>query len=126
MKTKQKWLGALIVGLALAHSTLMNAQKLFTLEDLNFGGTNYRNMLPENRYTTWWGDELVRLEADHCNLVNKNNGKETSLFTLADIQPLTQSDEHDQMRHLYNAEFPYPGQSIVKLINGKEVADEDE
>ena len=121
MKTKQKWLGALIVGLALAHSTLMNAQKLFTLEDLNFGGTNYRNMLPENRYTTWWGDELVRLEADHCDLVNKNNGKETSLFTLAHIQPLTQSDEHNQMRHLYNAEFPYPGQSIVKLINGKEL-----
>ena len=26
------------------------AQKQFTLEDLNFGGKNYHNMTPENRY----------------------------------------------------------------------------
>ncbi|MBO4826388.1 MAG: S9 family peptidase [Prevotella sp.] len=99
----------------------MNAQMEFTLEDLNYGGTNYRNMVPENRYTTWWGDELVRLEQDHCATANKHNGKETQLISLDDICQLTQSDEHNQMRHLYNAEFPYPGQSIVKLINGKEL-----
>ena len=34
--------GLFIVGLALAHSTLRNAQKLFTLEDLNFGGNNFQ------------------------------------------------------------------------------------
>ena len=52
----------------------------FTLEDLNFGGTNYRNMVPKNRYTAWWGDELVRIDADACYLVNKQTGKETELF----------------------------------------------
>ena len=36
--------------------------KEFTLEDLNFGGTNYRNMIPGNRWLTWWGDQLVRLD----------------------------------------------------------------
>jgi dipeptidyl-peptidase-4 len=25
-------------------------QKLFTLEDLNFGGTNYRNLQPSNKW----------------------------------------------------------------------------
>ena len=51
----------------------MNAQKNFTLEDLNFGGTNYRNMVPENRWTAWWGDQLVRLDVDACYLVDKAN-----------------------------------------------------
>ena len=30
--------------------------KQFSLEDLNFGGTNYHNMIPEYRNITWWGD----------------------------------------------------------------------
>ena len=39
----------------------MTAQdKLFTLEDLNFGGTNYRNMQPKNLFLTWWGDQLIQ------------------------------------------------------------------
>ena len=42
----------------------MNAQKTLTLEDLNFGGTNYRNMVPKNRWCTWWGDELVRQDIE--------------------------------------------------------------
>ena len=35
------------VALLLAMTTM--AQKQFTLEDLNFGGTNYKNMVPANR-----------------------------------------------------------------------------
>ena len=31
----------------------MAQQKRFTLEDLNFGGTNYRKMLPKNLWLTW-------------------------------------------------------------------------
>lgn len=38
-----------------------NGLRAFTLEDLNFGGTNYHNMVPKNRYTTWWGDEARAL-----------------------------------------------------------------
>ena len=30
-------------------------EKTFTLEDLNFGGNNYRNMVAKNRWCTWWG-----------------------------------------------------------------------
>ena len=41
--------------------TSMSAQdKLFTLEELNFGGKNYHRMQHENKWLTWWGDELIR------------------------------------------------------------------
>ena len=42
----------------------MTAQRLFTLEDLNYGGNNYYNLLPKNLYTTWWGDQLMYLDAE--------------------------------------------------------------
>ena len=57
------------------------AQQQFTLEDLNFGGKNYRNMIPQNRSLTWWGDQLVRLSNDTCWTINPVNGKEKVLFT---------------------------------------------
>ena len=61
----------------------MMAQKQFTLEELNFGGKSYRQFVPENRYTTWWGDELIRTDANQCSVIDKKTGKETPLFTLA-------------------------------------------
>jgi dipeptidyl-peptidase-4 len=54
--------------------------RTFTLEDLNFGGNNYRNMVPQMRYTAWWGDRLVSLDDEQCSLVD-GNGRETTLFT---------------------------------------------
>ena len=98
----------------------MAQNKQFTLEELNYGGKNYRQTVPETRYLTWWGDELVRTEAEYCSVIDKKTGAEKNLFTLADIQALTNSDEHNQMRHLYNAAFPYPDKTVVMLINGKE------
>ena len=38
--------------------------KQFSLEDLNFGGNNYYNMSPKNRYTAWWGETLVHNDYD--------------------------------------------------------------
>ena len=52
--------------------------KEFTLEDLNFGGTNYRNMIPGNRWLTWWGDQLVRLDVEECYLVDKRLGNDVT------------------------------------------------
>ena len=107
--------------MALMTTLLAMGQKEFTLEDLNYGGSNYHRMTPENRYLTWWGDELIRLEADYCSIIDKKTGTEKVLFMLDDIKPLTQSNEQNEMRHLYNAKFPYPGESIVQLINGQEL-----
>ena len=119
MMMKHNNLVAILVTL-LSLPSMMYAQKEFTLEDLNFGGKNYHNMVPENRYLTWWGDELVRNDAQACYLVDKKTGEETQLFTLDEIAGMTQSSEQNRMRHLYNASFPKGGETVVALINGQE------
>ena len=99
-------------------TTAVNAQKQFTLEDLNFGGKNYHNMVPKNRYLTWWGDQLVRTDTEECSLVNKKTGKETVMFTVDDINKWDGTDDSTKIRHLFYASLPYPEKSLV-LINGK-------
>ena len=42
----------------------------FSLEDLNFGGYNYRNLQPENMWLTWWGDQLVQTDVEECSLID--------------------------------------------------------
>ncbi len=100
----------------------MSAQKkLFTLEDLNFGGNNYRNLQPENKWYTWWGDELIRTDVEKCYLVDKKTGKEKLLFTLDQVNKWADSNEEENryVRHLMNATFPYPDQPLVALGNKK-------
>ena len=96
-------------------STLM---KEFTLEDLNFGGTNYRSMIPQNRRLTWWGDQLVRLEAKECYLVDKKTGKETVFFTVDEVNEWMGSSLDNGLRSLNGARFPYADQSVVLLNHG--------
>jgi dipeptidyl-peptidase-4 len=58
-------LGVTLTLLLSATTMSMSAQeekKLFTLEDLNYGGKNYRQMSPENRYYEWKGEIPVRKE----------------------------------------------------------------
>ena len=93
-------------------------QKLFTLEELNFGGKNYRKFVPENRYTTWWGDELIRTDANQCSVINKKTGKESILFTLEEINKYAVSDGSSQVKNLFSASFPYPDKPLVILRNG--------
>ena len=69
----------------------MSAQKLFTLEDLNFGGTNFHNLRPENIFLTWWGDQLIQTDVEECY-----------------------TDDH-YVRQLTNATFPYPNEKLVML-----------
>lgn len=40
------------------------AQKLLTLEDVMWSGSNYYNLMPENKYTAWWGNQAVETTAD--------------------------------------------------------------
>ena len=101
----------------------MSAQdkKLFTLEDLNFGGNNYRNLQPENMWLTWWGDQLVQTDVETCHLIDVKTGKKKLLFTLEDVNKWADSDEEANryVRHLMNATFPYPDQPLVALGNKK-------
>ena len=98
-------------------ATSIQAQELkkFTLEDLNYGGNNYHNMIAENRWTTWWGDELVRTDAENCKLINKNTGKETLLFTLDDIKAKSGLNIHS----LFNVSFPEGKKPLVLLSDSK-------
>ena len=94
-------------------------QKLFSLEDLNYGGNNYRNLQPENKWFTWWGDQLVHTDVEECFLVDKKTGKETRLFTLDEVNKWADSNEEENryVRHLMNASFPYPDKPLVALGN---------
>lgn len=109
----------LLIILAAIASQQTMAQKQFTLEDLNYGGTNYRNFVPQNCYTTWWGDRLIRQEADECSTIDKKSGRETRLFTLDEINAWCGTTQDNKVRSLYYAAFPYADKSLV-AIDGKQ------
>ncbi|WP_028908978.1 S9 family peptidase [Prevotella sp. AGR2160] len=104
---------------ATAQNSKQNNKKTLTLEDLNFGGVHYREHLPENRWTAWWGNELIRLDADKLSLVDKNTGKETPLITLDAINAITKGNTDLDVHTLYYASFPYADKPLVFLDNGK-------
>jgi dipeptidyl-peptidase-4 len=116
MKIKT-WLLAFFV---ISFFTPMSAQdKLFSLEDLNFGGTNYYKMQPKNMYFTWWGEKLVNTDVEECYLIDTKTGKKDLLFTLDDVNTWAGSDDVKFVRHLMNATFPYPDKPIVAVGNRK-------
>ena len=89
--------------------------RLFSLEDINFGGVNYHKFVPENRWTTWWGDELIRLDAEYCSVVDKNTGKEKKLLTAAQLKK-----DGLTVHSFYSALFPEAGKTIVILRAGNQ------
>lgn len=101
--------------------TTVNAQqKEFTLEDLNFGGTNYHNMTPKNKSLAWWGDQLIHLDVEECYTVDIKTGKEKRLFTIDDINKWAGTkDDSDKIRNMLYASFPYPDQPLL-LIRRKD------
>ena len=118
MTIKQIIVGTMLSTIIFAPQS-MSAQKQFTLEDLNYGGNNFHNMVPKNRYTAWWGDQLVRTDAEFCALIDKNTGKETRLFSVDDINKWVASIGNIKVHSLYHATFPYPNQQLVLLNTSK-------
>ena len=97
------------------------AQQQFTLEDLNFGGTNYQKMIPQNRPLKWWGDQLVRLSRDTLWTVNPQNGKEKVLFTRAQLNKRAGlTADSLQVRRLNMALFPYADKPLALVYNDSE------
>ena len=97
--------------------TMQAQDRLFTLEDLNFGGTNYANLRPQNMWLTWWGDQLVQTDVEACYQIDTQTGKKRPLFTLDEVNRWAGSDDTRYVRHLMNASFPYPDQPLVMLGN---------
>ena len=120
MKIKTRLIALVSVALLTISSITMTAQdKLFTLEELNFGGVNYRQTQPKNMWLTWWGERLVQTDVEECNIIDTKTGKKSKLFTLEDINKWANSDDETYVRHLMNATFPYPDKPIVVLGNRK-------
>ena len=119
MMKNNTWLLALLA-FHLSFFTPMSAQdKLFSLEDLNFGGNNYHRMQPKDLFLTWWGEKLVNTDVEECYLIDTKTGKKDLLFTLDDINTWAKSDDVKYVRHLMNATFPYPDKPIVAVGNRK-------
>ena len=117
-KTKRQGMLLMLISLLVLP---MLAQQQFTLEDLNFGGTNYRNMIPKNRTLMWWGDQLVRLSGDTCWTVNPQNGKEKVLFTRAQLNKRAALNADSlQVKRLNMASFPYADKPLVLVYNDSE------
>ena len=112
MKIKKRLCTLGFLGI-LGTMTMTAQDKLFTLEDLNFGGTNYRNMVPKNLWLTWWGDELMELDAERAYYYpDSKNDQFKTFFSLGDLG----EDWHSLM----NVKYPYPNEPLVLVSNGKE------
>ncbi|MBP3775640.1 MAG: S9 family peptidase [Prevotella sp.] len=95
----------------LSHLPMTAQDKLFTLEDLNYGGNNYRNLQPENMWLTWWGDQLMYLDAEEGGTIDSQGNKKV-IFKLKDLGK--------EWHSAYSAQYPYPIQNVVYLKNNKE------
>jgi len=107
-----KSLTTLLIILSIPVAAIAQNLKTFSLEDLNFGGRNYHNMIAKNRWAAWWGDELIRLDVEECMLVNKTNGKETLLFNINDINSI---EGVAKAKSLQYCSFPEGDKTIVKI-----------
>ena len=115
MKTNHLGRCAMLVVATILSTTLMAQDKLFTLEDLNFGGSNYRNMTPQAKYYTWWGDMLVETGREACTGINPKTQKQQALLAIGDIN--ANLDESEKILRLDYASFPYPDSTIVMFIS---------
>ena len=111
MTTNRSFIRLALIAVLAAMSTMTMAQdKQFTLEDLNFGGNNYRNMIPRNMYLTWWGEKLIYQDVEDFGTIDIKTGKKTSIATNDDI---TKALDGDTLRSCLYIQCPYPGKTLV-------------
>ncbi len=108
----------LLLAVLIAPSKTM-AQKLFTLEDLNFGGYNYYRFTPANKNFTWWGDELVEIENGQLSSIDKNSGKAKILVLLSELIQTLGQDSPYEISSFGEAYFPYTDKPLLLLSNDK-------
>ncbi len=101
-----------IFGIALIMALTASAQKEFTLEDLNFGGKNYKAMSPENRDYSWWGNQLVRKDDDKLFIVSTKDNAE---------KPFTeqQQKQYDEWKEQKKERATTEDHNI--LVDGKQI-----
>ena len=91
-------------------SATQTQKKLFTLEDLNFGGTNFHNLRPKNLFLTWWGEQLMYQDAEEGGTIDAKGQKKT----------LFRTDEIGEKVHsAFYASYPYANEPLVLLKSTK-------
>jgi dipeptidyl-peptidase-4 len=89
-------------------------QKLFTLEDLNYGGRNYFSLRPQTMYLTWWGDRLMYQDAEEGGTLG-DKGERKVLFTLSDVN----GKSKNRIFSAYSAVYPYADKPLVYLESSR-------
>lgn len=99
--------------IALMSLPIMAQKKHFTIDDLMPGGsTYYAHSVPDNRYFTWWGDKCVEQAEDAC-VKYSDTGKNSDMFTLAQVNEAMGEAGLKTLPHLYYATFPYADKTLA-------------
>ena len=117
MKTRIKTL-ALAIMATIGFTANAQQLKQFTLEDLNFGGKNYRNMTPKNMFLSWWGDKLIIHDVEYLEAMDMKTAKRDTLFNIEDVNALLKDDK---VYSLLYANCPYADKTEVLLMSKKSI-----
>ncbi|MCD8302714.1 MAG: S9 family peptidase [Prevotellaceae bacterium] len=112
MKKKIKLL--LIMGTAMMTANAA-AQKLLTLEDVLYSGSNYYNLAPETVYTTWWGNIPVKTTPDET--LNLTSGEK-----IVSVEELNDVAGEKVARSGHYIDFPYEGETVAQVASGRKMA----
>lgn len=88
------------------------AQKLLTLEDVMWSGNNYHNLMPENKYTAWWGNQAVETTADEVR--DLKTGK-----TIVTVEQVNKCFPEKIAFSGHNFSFPLSKEPVVMLTKGQ-------
>jgi dipeptidyl-peptidase-4 len=110
----RKTINLLLLCIVASTSTIMAQQKKsFTLDDLQYGGSTYFAMQPQNVYTTWWGNQCVEQDAEQCLAINARTARKTTLFKLSQLNNCANLPDSDRLHSCYSLDFPYPDKTQV-------------
>ena len=132
MMMKTKRLAVLLITALISTLSMTAQDKLFTLEDLNFGGTNYCRLLPENLWLTWWGDRLMYQDAEEGGTIGPGSSAGSSVAGSSAGSPVSGSsagimrtplfhlkDVGSDFHSAFSAQYPYPDKPLVLLKNSQ-------
>lgn len=88
------------------------AQKLLTLEDVMWSGNNYYNLMPENKYTVWWGNQAVETTADEVR--DLKTGK-----TIVTVEQVNKCFPEKIAFSGHSFSFPLSKEPVVMLTKGQ-------
>ncbi len=107
MKIKQ-----ILMVMAAMVATAGNAQKLFTLEDVMYSGSNWYNLQPETKYTQWWGNTAVETTPDEVKDLKKGE-------TIVTVKQLNEIAGETIVRNGHNIQMDAEGRTLA-MVSGNQ------